>query len=418
MEEKLLHKLLDSRVKTLENGLEIVTVKKDTQLMSINIGIKIGSIHEEKKERGISHFIEHMIFKGTKNRDNHKIIHDLEQLGGGYEAYTDNVATVYTVSALSEEFSNALEIFQDMIMNSEFPKEEIEKERGVILSEIRTSYDDTEDYSFRKVKELAFTNSNLKYDVLGDKESVKKFNRKDFITFYNKYYVPNNAVIVVVSPFEHDYMEKEIEKCFGSWKKKELNKIIFKGEINKPCVNKVNRNEIEQSSIIYLYSIKELSFKERLALKALNFKLGGSSNSILVSELREKRGLCYDVYSSMSYIEELNMIYIYAAVNKEDIEEAVEIINSSINSILNKKINFDHNVLKLMKKGYKTETASTLESCDDIGQYLIESYVENEDMYLLQREIDTLDKLTSEDIYKVSEKILHEPTINILVGKE
>ena len=167
----------DINKKVLENGLKVITVKKDTKIASINIGVNIGAMYERMDEKGISHFIEHMLFKGTSSRSNEELNEELEYLGGEYNAYTDYASTVYTISCLEDEIKNATILLGDMIINSNFPEDEIEKERSVILAEIRTSKDDIEDLSFKKTSEVAFDKSYLKFDVIGFEENVNRFNR-------------------------------------------------------------------------------------------------------------------------------------------------------------------------------------------------------------------------------------------------
>lgn len=206
--------IFDLNKYTLENGIRLITIKKDTQLASINLGVKIGSIYENIENRGIAHFVEHMLFKGTNNRNNEKLNEELEARAGEYNAYTDYTSTVYSITALREEFIKSLELISDMVKNSNFPEEEIEKERGVILAEIRTSRDDIEDYSYRKTMEYAFKESPIRINTIGTDESVKSFNRETLVNFYNSYYVPNNVYITVVSSMEHDEVLKLVQNIF------------------------------------------------------------------------------------------------------------------------------------------------------------------------------------------------------------
>ena len=155
----------DIKKSILKNGLKVITIKKDTKIASVNVGVGIGAMYENLNEKGISHFIEHMLFKGTSLRSNEKLNEELEYLGGEYNAYTDYDSTVYTISCLEEEIENGIKLLGDMMINSNFPVEEIEKERSVILAEIRTSKDDIEDLSFKKTDEVAFEKSHLRYDV-------------------------------------------------------------------------------------------------------------------------------------------------------------------------------------------------------------------------------------------------------------
>ena len=149
--EIIIKDLFDTKTTILQNGLKVISIKKETSLVAINLGVKIGSIYEEKCEKGICHFIEHMLFKGTRNRTNKELNDELEQLGGEYNAYTEYSSTVYNITALKEEAEAAVELLSDMIVNSNFPKAEMEKEREVILSELRSSRDDIEELSFIKV---------------------------------------------------------------------------------------------------------------------------------------------------------------------------------------------------------------------------------------------------------------------------
>ena len=134
-----------------KNGLECLYVRKNTEIISINIAVKVGAMNENLKEKGISHFIEHMLFKGTKNRNNEILNEELESMGGDYNAYTDYDSTVYTVSCLKEEFEKAIILLSDMLINSNFPEDELKKERSVILSEMRSDKDDIESFSFKMV---------------------------------------------------------------------------------------------------------------------------------------------------------------------------------------------------------------------------------------------------------------------------
>ena len=221
--------MFDARQKVLPNGIKLITIKRDTYIAAFHAGIKIGAIYESVQEKGISHFIEHMLFNGTKSRDNKKLNNDLEVLGGEYNAYTDNNSTVYSITSLREELEKSMEIISDMFINSIFPDEQIEKEREVILSEIKSSKDDIEDYSFDRINKIAFKKSSLRYNVTGNEKDISKFKREDLVGFYSKYYVPNNCHISVVSSYEHEKVYQLIHKYFNKWRSKEVkhNDIIF-----------------------------------------------------------------------------------------------------------------------------------------------------------------------------------------------
>ncbi|ABK60424.1 MULTISPECIES: M16 family metallopeptidase [Clostridium] len=410
--------IFDLNKYTLENGINLITIKKDTQLASINLGVKIGSIYEKKENRGIAHFVEHMLFKGTKNRNNEKLNEELEARAGEYNAYTDYTSTVYSITALREEFIKSLELISDMVKNSNFPQEELEKERGVILAEIRTSKDDIEDYSYRKTMECAFKESPIRINTIGTDESVKSFNRENLLKFYKSYYVPNNVYITVVSSMEHDYVFQLVKECFSNWDSKKVIMEDIICEKNIPLKKYSYKKDIEQSTIIYLYTFHNLSKKEELALRILNYKLGESANSLLFRKLREEKGLAYDVYSELDATKNVKILNIYTAVNEEDVDESINVIENTINDIINKKIILDDTSIALMKKVLKTAVVQTLEDSTELGNYILHQVMDNEDIYEFVDDMNNMKTIKGEDIYKVAEKVLKNPTIHILLSEK
>lgn len=410
--------IFDLKRHTLDNGVTVVTIKKDTQLASIHIGVKIGSIYERVEQKGISHFVEHMMFKGTEKRTNEELNEELEQRAGEYNAYTDYNCTVYSITALKEEIEQSVDLLGDMLQNSTFPKDEIEKERGVILAEIRTSKDDIEDYSYKKVTECAFKKSSIKIDTIGTKNTVKKFKRDELMKFYKSYYVPNNSYITLVSPYSHDYAIELIKKYFNNWKRQEFSRGQVIVENNIPIKKISYKKDAEQCTIIYLYTFHGLTKDEELALRILNYKFGESANSILFRRLREEKGLAYDVYSELDMSKYVKTLSIYTAVNEDDVEEALAIINESIEDVQNEQIVLDDTNVSLMKKVLKTAVASTLEDSAQLSNYILHQIIDKEDIYEFIDNMKDMEKIKSQDIYDISRKVLKEPTIHILLSEK
>lgn len=407
--------LFDTDKVTLDNGIELITIKKDTQLAALNIGIKTGAASETNLERGISHFIEHMVFKGTTGRDNVKLNSDLENLGGEYNAYTDYTSTVFNTTTLNEELPKAIELLSDLVQNPVFNKEDMEKERGVILAEIRSSRDDVEDLSFEKINDMAFDKSALKIDVIGTEEIVKRLKREDLMKYYKAHYCPNNTVISVVSSFEHQYVRRLVEKYFSSWEERKVERSVLKFEKNKSLTKISHRDNMEQSTVLYLYSFDGLTKKEELALRILNHKFGESSNSILFRELREEKGLAYDVYTNLDMSNEMKTLYIYAAVSPEDVDSCIETINMCIENIEKEIIVFDECTINLMKKVFKTAIASTLEDSTDLANYVVHQAMDGENIYQFADDMERLNDIEAEDLYSVARKVLKNPTVHVLL---
>ncbi|MFH5974147.1 M16 family metallopeptidase [Clostridium perfringens] len=408
----------DENTIILPNGLKVITIKKDTRLASINIGVNIGSLYEDEKELGMSHFVEHMLFKGTKNRSNEQLNRELEFLGGDYNAYTDYISTVYSITCLDEEFEKGIELLSDMILNSSFDEKEMKKEKGVVLSEIKSDKDDIEDLSISRTHEYAFDKSALKNSIAGTEEHVKGFKRKQVYDFYKKYYTPDNCVIVTVSAFSHEQMQKIITDLFEKWEGKSHKKAEIIKEENKELIKTTYKSQIEQGTVTYLYAFKEVCEKDKLPLKILSYKLAESSNSILFRELREERGLAYDVYSQMDLDENVNTMNIFTSVREESIDEVIEVIDKAILDIKNKDINFDEDMLCMMKKTHKTGVVSTLEDCSSLCSYVLVQSLAGKDITEFINSMEELETLTGEDIYRVCNKYLNKPTIHILKPME
>ncbi|WP_075841610.1 M16 family metallopeptidase [Clostridium perfringens] len=408
----------DENTIILPNGLKVITIKKDTRLASINIGVNIGSLYEDEKELGMSHFVEHMLFKGTKNRSNEQLNRELEFLGGDYNAYTDYISTVYSITCLDEEFEKGIELLSDMVLNSSFDEKEMKKEKGVVLSEIKSDKDDIEDLSISRTHEYAFHKSALRNSIAGTEEHVKGFKRKQVYDFYKKYYTPDNCVIVTVSAFSHEQMQKIITDLFGKWEGKSHKKAKIIKEENKDIVKTTYKSQIEQGTVTYLYAFKEVCEKDKLPLKILSYKLAESSNSILFRELREERGLAYDVYSQMDLDGNVNTMNIFTSVREESIDEVIEVIDKAILDIKNKNINFDEDMLCMMKKTHKTGVVSTLEDCSSLCSYVLVQSLAGKDITEFINSMEELETLTGEDIYRVCNKYLNKPTIHILKPME
>ncbi|NRT87767.1 M16 family metallopeptidase [Clostridium beijerinckii] len=404
----------DVKRHTLENGLEVITIKKDTQIASINIGVKVGALYENMKEKGISHFIEHTLFKGTINRTGEELNDELEALGGEYNAYTDYDVTVYTISCLMEEFKKATELLADMIVNPTFDKNEIEKERGVILSEIRMSKDDIEDFSFKNVNKLAFNKSALKYEVTGLEENVSGFTRKKLISFYKRYYTPQNSLITMVSPLEHDEAINLVKNYFSQWEGQKPEPINIIIEKNKETTGISYKKDIEQSTIVYLYTFNDLEKSNELPLRILNHRLGESSNSLLFREIRENRGLAYDIYTHLEITNNIKTLYIYTAVSEENIDEAKAAIDETIKNVVEGKIQIGDRDLNIMKKVHKTAVISTLEDSSELCNYMLHQALEGEDIFEFVKDMDRLNMLDILKINEVGKKVLKKPTIHIL----
>ena len=279
---------------------------------------------------------------------------------------------------------------------------------------MRASKDDIEDLSFKKINEIAFEKSPLKYDVAGLEKNVKGYKKEDLVKFYNKYYVPGNSLITIVSSFDHEEVLTEIDKIFGAWKEGNVFEKEIISEKNNPCMVESTKENIEQNTIVYLYTFHDLDKEFELPLRILNHRLGESSNSLLFREVREKKGLAYDIYTSIDMTNNVKTLYIYTAVGEEDLKQAIKSINSIIDLVKSKASVIGERDLELMKKVHKTAVISTLEDPSDLCNYILHQALDKENIYEFVDDMEKLQELDITKIKEVANRVLNNPTIHIL----
>ena len=201
----------------LPNGMTLILEKTNSNSVTLGVCVKTGSNNENDDNRGISHFLEHMIFEGTKNRTVQEIVNEIEGVGGEFNAFTDHEMTFFYARVLSKFFYRALDVISDIIKNSIFDEKSIEKERKVILEEINLRYDDPKAYQWLLFEKSLYKYHPTKYPVIGTKESLEKIKRKEIVDYFEKYYVPNNMFIVIAGNFDSN-TEKKLKREFSELK--------------------------------------------------------------------------------------------------------------------------------------------------------------------------------------------------------
>jgi predicted Zn-dependent peptidase len=210
----------------LENGLTVVTSHRDSDIFSMAVGVKVGSLNEDVSNNGISHMIEHMLFKGTLKRDVELLNDDIERLAGNFDVYTTYHQTVLSVDVMKDKANDSLEIMSDMLMNAVFPEKEFKLEKKVIIEEIKMSKDDAEDCSYLGLYKAAFHENDFKYHIAGTIKSVKGIKLETLRGFYEEYYRPNNTIICVVSSYTHEEILDIVKRYFSKWERKEIQNLL------------------------------------------------------------------------------------------------------------------------------------------------------------------------------------------------
>jgi predicted Zn-dependent peptidase len=308
---------------TLPNGVRIVTEQVDhVRSASVGIWVGNGSRHEPESLAGISHFIEHMIFKGTEKRSAQHIAIAMDALGGQFNAFTTKECTCYYMKVLDTHIKTGISILADMFLHSKFAQSDIELERGVVLEEIDMYEDTPEDVATEKLFEGCFSGSSLGHPILGTEETLSGMTTDTLHTYMKDYYRPADTVIAISGRFDASDLEY-ICSLFAPMQGVGCNQIepaVYHPEII------LRSKEIEQNHLCLGFPGLPISSPERYAMQILCSILGGGMSSRLFQSVREQNGLCYSIYSFCSNHHDAGMVSIYTALGKSTEEKALSLI--------------------------------------------------------------------------------------------
>ncbi len=345
---------------TLNNGLKVV-VENIEHFNSVSVGLWVenGSRNENSINNGVSHFIEHMLFQGTANRNSKEIAEDIENVGGQINAFTGKEATCYYIKTLDTHLELGLELLSDMLFNSLFNEEDIEKEKGVIIEEINMSEDSAEDVLMDLHAEAVWGKDGLSLPILGTENTVKSFNKEIIVSYLKSYYIPENCVISICGKIDMKNIEKIVEKYFGNWQYDNKNITMY----STPEIlnnNYFRRKDIEQLHINLGMPGLKIGDDDLYTLILLSNMLGGGAASILFQKIREELGICYSIYLYMSSHVNNGLVNVYAGLNPKYIKEAIDVILNEVNKF--SKENITNEKLQKSKEQLKGNYILGLES--------------------------------------------------------
>jgi len=313
--------------KVLKNGLTVLFEKRQLPIVTTAAAVKWGSEYESAKLKGISHFIEHLVFKGTKNRTVKEISDEIEKKGGIVNAMTSEEFTAFWNEIPSKHFETGIDLASDLILNPLFEEEPLERERKVILEEIKMYHDDPRNYVLMKIKELLYKKPFGMFGA-GTQETMNKITRKDILELFNSKYGTNKMMLAVVGKADFQDICGLAEKLFPKKKTSFSEKIPIKTKIIKEQISK--RRDIDQAHLTFGFHMPRLVDKNRYAAEIFNAVLGVGMSSRLWQEIREKRGLAYAVKGELEQDKNYGYEVIYAGTVKEKIKEVKQIILKEI----------------------------------------------------------------------------------------
>ena len=398
---------------TLSNGLTILLDHFNSNTLSIGLWLNVGSVNENNKQLGIAHMLEHMAFKGTKNRNAFDISKEIEDVGGDINAYTSKENTAYYVKLLPSNYELGIEILSDIFLNSTFPKEEIERERGVIISEIGQSNDMPDDKVFDKFYSLAYQNQSIGKPILGTKVSVGGFNKDDLKEFCNQNYNPSNLIIGISGKFDEKKITNQIKKNFEflkSGNKSSKPKYKWNSGFHS------EKKDLQQAHIVFgVEGLSNLD-KQRLDLSALSIILGGGMSSKLFQEIREKKGLCYSIFSFQSQFLSSGIFGFYSACNPNDLEN---LLDTSLNEIKNLSKNITINDLDRAKAQLSSGFIRAQDFTFSRLERNVKSLFNHSKMFSEDYILKKISDLKISNLLDLYDRLFHEPkTVLSIIGPD
>jgi predicted Zn-dependent peptidase len=319
----------------LDNGLRVITsAMPHSRSVCLAILIGAGSCYENEEEAGISHFAEHLFFKGTQRRPTSKeITQDIEGVGGIINGATDKELTVFWCKVAKPHFPIALDVLSDLLLNSLFDSKEIEKERRIISEEINMNMDLPQQRVSMLIDELLWPEQPLGREVLGYKETVSSITREQILNYLARRYMPNNIVLSIAGNIQHEEAVAQIEPLFSKWAVGELMTGYTTDDKQTEARLRIEPKDIEQAHLCLAVHGFSRSHPQRFTLDLLNTVLGGGMSSRLFTEIREHRGLAYDIHSYAEHFLNSGAFAIYAGVDPQKIETAVAAILEEMSQI-------------------------------------------------------------------------------------
>jgi predicted Zn-dependent peptidase len=401
----------------LKNGLRLITAPmKDTSTVTVIISANVGSKYETKEVNGISHFLEHMFFKGTKKRPKTKDISGaLDAVGGEYNAFTGKEQTAYYAKVDAKHLDLALDVVSDIYLNSKIDGKEIEKERGVIIQEINM-YEDTPAVQVGDVFEgLLYGDQPAGWEIIGTKENILRMKRADFLKHLSDFYTASKTVVCIAGNIDEKEVIKKSQKIFSRMRKgKNLSKTKI-SERQKGLQLQIKNKKTDQTHLVLGVRAYNMFHPDRYAMALLANILGGSMSSRLFLSVREKLGLAYYIGASYESYTDSGYLAVRAGVDTDPkkIEKAVKTIVAEIKKIRDRKVGKTE--LQKAKDNFRGRMALALESSDDIAGYLAGQELMKGKIEMPEKILARIDKISAGDIIRVARDIFINSKLNLAV---
>ncbi len=324
--------------KQYPSGLTLVAKQTDCYTVSLGVYVDVGCVREDKTNNGYSHFIEHLVFKGTKKRTCLQISEEIEDIGANINAYTAKDCTCFYTKSVSDDLEKCLDVLSDMYFNATIPQDELEREKGVVIEEIKMCKDTPDEVSQDLISEALFYGQTLGQTILGSKNNIKKADRESILAFKKQHYIPSSTVVAVCGKFDIDALDKLVENYFEQYCS-----VGVPVADEEPAVEYQSKflhtfKEIEQTHLQLAWGGYSLKSEQRCANNMLASILGGGSSSRLNQVIREQNGLAYSVYAYPSYYTKGGTFEVYVGLSPENTAKTCKLLSEQISEIADKGV--------------------------------------------------------------------------------
>jgi predicted Zn-dependent peptidase len=389
----------------LDNGIRVIT-EKIPYLRSVSIGVwvMIGSRDEQPDENGISHFIEHLLFKGTEKRTAFDIAKEIDSVGGTLNAFTGREYTCFYAKVIDHNLPLAIDLLSDIFLNSVMDLKDVEKERGVILQEIKMVEDTPDDYVHDLFNRVCWGDHPLGFPIYGNSELVQSFQRDQLYRFFKENYPPDRIIVCAAGNLDHRKVVDLIDETFGKIPKS--NKTRSRSKPDPISTTNIWKRDLEQ--VHFCLGTKGLQYNHslRFASYVLNTILGGGMSSRLFQEIRENRGLAYSVYSYLPTYIDTGLVVVYAGTNEGAFREVIDLVLKEFKRLKNEPLKNEE--LETAREQLKGNLLLSLESSDNLMTRLAKNEIYFKSYLPVATILKGIDEVTEETVQRLAGEIFDE----------
>jgi len=399
----------------LKNGLRIITIPmKNTKTVSVLALIGTGSKYETKDINGISHFLEHMFFKGTKRYPTTlRIAERLDNIGGAYNAFTSKEFTGFWAKVGGKHLDLAMDWISDILLNSKFEEKEIKREKGVIIEEFNMYLDNPMSYIGDLWEKLLYGDQPSGWLTLGEKKNILRFKKNDFLDYFRKHYLNKNIVICVAGNFDNKKTIKKIEKYFNKFRNEEVQEKLKTTENQKTPETLIHYKKTDQTHFCLGVKGYNLFDSEKYAQIILSTILGANMSSRLFTLIRERKGLCYYIKTSSDSSTDTGYLVTQAGIPHKNLEQVVRLIVREYKKFKTKKIT--EKELQKAKDYLKGSINLKLESSDFQASFYSLEELLTDKILTPEEKFAKLDKVTISDVQKIAQNIFKPEKLNLAI---